>query len=290
MRAIFLMFLGLSACSKVGSAPQFDSVLLAPLNLQLDFSPAPAPDGVARNAEIRILFDDFPDPDTAVFGPLVLRSGTVNVDFDVRVDLNGKAIALRPRTELQSGTRYEVAVSPEVRALDNRAVGGEGQVLSFDVGTTIAPPPTPAPTLTWDHDVQPIIGTCAIGCHDRKEFPTGVKMEPFRQLDLTGDIHEPLFGLVNVPSVGSAGIPGLPPFRVVPGDSARSVLLRKLLGGDRRLDSRDEEYPEMKVDGRRMPLFLIDPDAPNRRTFEGAPQLPNTAIQTVQDWIDQGAN
>src|SRR4051794_14639892 len=119
MRAIFLTFLGLSACSKVGSAPQFDSVLLAPLNLQLGFSPAPAPDGVARNAAIRILFDDFPDPDTAVFGPLVLRSGAVNVNFDVRVDLNGKAIVLRPRTELQSGTRYEVAVSPEVRSLDN---------------------------------------------------------------------------------------------------------------------------------------------------------------------------
>jgi hypothetical protein len=60
------------------------------------------------------------------------------------------------------------------------------------------------------------------------------------------------------------------------------VLLRKLLGGDAHAASSDEPYPELRVDGRRMPIQLY-PDDPT------PPPLALIDILSVESWIDQGA-
>ena len=69
---------------------------------------------------------------------------------------------------------------------------------------------------------------------------------------------------------------------MAPFDPARSVLLRKLLGGSPQADSRDPPYPNMRVDGRRMPIPL-DESAPADET------LSDDELRTVQAWIAAGA-
>jgi hypothetical protein len=113
---------------------------------------------------------------------------------------------------------------------------------------------------------------CAVYCHSRID----VNMQPQapqRALDFFGDPADSTFGIISVASLSQAGT-ARPMLRVAPGDSARSVLLRKLLGGDAHEKSGDQ-YPVMGVDGRRMPL-------------DAAP-LDGDSILVIQHWIDGGA-
>ena len=91
--------------------------------------------------------------------------------------------------------------------------------------------------------------------------------------DFFGDPTDPTYGIIGVPALGEVGT-AHPLLRVAPGDSARSVLLRKLIGGDAH-DKLGDDYPAMGVDGRRMPL-------------DAAPLIPDS-ILLIQAWIDGGA-
>jgi hypothetical protein len=260
----------------------FQAAPLEPLSISVETDPPAGPngEGAAPNALIRIVCDDYPDPDAVAFGTVLLRSGRVNLDADLRVDLPGRAILLQPRAPLEPQTSYEVFVAPQVRALDGREVGGAGATAQLTVGTTLAPPPQKPARVTWNDQVQGLLMDCAPFCH-APEDASGRPRAPARQLDFTRSPDDPIFGLIGVLSVGLSGTP-YPLARVVPGDSARSALLRKVLGGDRRLASEDAPYPEMRVDGRRMPLPLNDGDPP-------PPPLRDDQVRLLQQWIDDGA-
>lgn len=215
-----------------------------------------------RDAAFRVILDGLPDPDSVRFGALLLRSGRNTFDAVLDVDLVGRAIVVRPRSLLAAGTQYTLTIDAAVRALDGRAVG-ETTSASFDVGETLAGRPTATPLL-WS-DVRPLLDGC-VRCHGPASSDGA---PPARGLDLTASPRDPERGLVNVASRGLAGT-GAPLVRVAPGDPARSVLLRKLLGGDGR-----DGAPFARVDGARMP-----PDAP---------PLADDAIAAVARWIRDGA-
>jgi hypothetical protein len=235
------------------------------------------PDGpIARNAVFRIELDDYPDPEPVGFPAIVLRSGTINFDMDLSVDLAGRAIVVKPRALLTADTTYELIISSTIRSLDDRNVNGP-LAFQLNVSDRVAPTMPPAAPVLWS-DVQPFIGGCAPFCHS-PVGRSGMMRTPTRLLDLTGDPTNPMLGLISVRSVGLEGTPA-PLDRVAPGDPARSVLLRKLLGGVR--ISTDPLYPQMRVDGRRMPIE-IDPGTPV------PPPLPDEQILRVQQWIQDGA-
>jgi hypothetical protein len=128
--------------------------------------------------------------------------------------------------------------------------------------------------------VRPVLGTCAPFCHSTVGA-SGRTRTPTRSLDLTGDPTDPRFGLIGVAAVGELGT-AAPLARVSPGDPARSALLRKLIGGNPQADSRDPPYPDLRVDGRRMPIPL-DETAP-----ADAP-LSDETLRVIQAWIAGGA-
>ena len=68
---------------------------------------------------------------------------------------------------------------------------------------------------------------------------------------------------------------------MAPGDAPNSVLLRKLIGGNPQANSMDPPYPNMGVDGQRMPIDLA--------TEVALPPLDDASLRLVQDWIAAGA-
>jgi hypothetical protein len=274
-----------SGCTWNASQPLYDGPALAPLKVSITSDPAPAADGsVTRQAQIILTFDDYPDPESAFFGPVQVRSGAATFDVDVRVSLIDRAIVVTPRSPLIANTNYEVVAEAGIRSLSGRVLTTtvtQALHAGFDEGTAPAPPPA----LTWMKDIAADIATCSPNCHS----PIGASGDtrtPTRLLDLTGDPTNGTYGLIGVAAVGEREFP-VPLLRVAPGDSARSVLLRKLLGGDPHADSLDTIdgtplYPAMGVDGRRMPIPL-DESAPV------GPPLSDDAIRRVQNWIDEGA-
>jgi hypothetical protein len=274
MRAAALLLL-CAACSTSGSDPQLESDPLIPLMVQVTTDPPPAGDGtILRDARLIVQLDDYPDPDAvAMFGPVLLRSGSLNFDFDLRVDLVGKAVIITPRSLLQPGTHYQLTVDASLRALDGRTLG-QSIAVDLPAGQDLGGPPAPRPKVIWSNLNLPIFNGLDLpsqcsGCHNRINYAL-----PDRSLDMGGDPRDPVYGLIRVASVGLSDT-AKPLERVTPFDSSRSVLMRKLLGGSHQEASTDPPYPQMGVDGRRMP--------------KDGPYLSDGDLRTVQDWIDQGA-
>ena len=256
-----------------------------PLSVAVTTDPPARDDGtVPRNARFVVQLDGYPDPDTVGYGPITLRSGALSFDIAVTIDLVGRAVIVTPRSLLAPGAGYELVVSGLVTLDDH--VQGDDVVAPVRAGTDEGVPFPAAPAPTWNGDpvtgggVRAILGTCAPFCHS-PVGASGRTRPPTRELDLTGDPRDPVFGLIGVQSVGLMGLP-VPLPRVAPFDPSRSVLLRKLLGGNPQADSRDPPYPNMRVDGRRMPIPL-DESLPADET------LSDDELRTVQDWIAAGA-
>jgi hypothetical protein len=281
MRAAALIAcLAAVGCTSRTSNPLFAGSSPAPLHAQLVTQPAAGSDGrIVRSAILRVVLDDYPDPDDAQFGPVELRSGAGTFDLEVRADLVGHALVVTPRSLLSPEGNYELVVQAGIRSLSGRTLARTFVAtiaVSGDPGPARPTPPAP----TWTSDIRGALATCAPFCHS----PIGASGDartPTRMLDLTGDPLDPVFGLVRVPAVGELDSPE-PLLRVAPGDSAHSVLLRKLIGGNPAADSHDPPYPNMGVDGRRMPIPL-DESQP------AGPFLSNDTLQLVEDWIDAGA-
>ncbi|HZS37332.1 MAG TPA: Ig-like domain-containing protein [Polyangia bacterium] len=283
LRALAAATLFAGACTSPSSVNEFAGADVAPLAVQISATPPPDANGLfARNAVLRLVLDDYPDPETAAFGPVLLRSGKGNFDVDVRVDLVGRAILVHPRSLLQPETEYEVLMNPNVRALDGRAIGGTGFAASITTGDVDAiadPMVFQTPPVSWSATVAPAMRNCSTDCHAGSNTMGVVQ----RALDFDRGPGDPVFGLIDVPSLSQAGT-AHPLARVTPGDSARSVLVRKLIGGNAHEASGDPPYPEMGVDGRRMPI-QADP----LRNPSPPPPFDDSAIAVIQAWIDQGA-
>src|SRR3954469_18764824 len=98
----------LVGCSSPTTRPLYDQTPLTPLTVTVDTVPGADSNGnIPRDAVVRITMDDYPDPDTATFGPILLRSGTASFDAKLQVDLVGRAIVVTPRSLLQAQTAYE---------------------------------------------------------------------------------------------------------------------------------------------------------------------------------------
>ena len=267
------------ACSSPTTRRVFEGPDLPQLVVTVTTDPPALADGVERDARFRITFDDYPDPETANFGPLLLRSGSGNFDAVLSIDLVGRAILIQPRTLLQPDTTYEVVIDPTVAALSGRVTG---RTISnqFTTGGSTANLPAPDP-VPWkgDDGVATLLASCQGRCHSvdlpsrrlRLDFVFDSSGNP-----VGADPNDPAFGIINVPSVGLAGtIDPLP--RVQPGNSARSDLLRKVLGGNHQEEPADAPpYPQMRVDGVRMP--------------PGGVYWTDDQSARLQRWIDQGAH
>ena len=280
MRAAALLFVGAAAVGCTwNSAALYSAPARAPLKLQVTTVPPPDAGGlITRSATIVVQLDDYPDPDSAIFGPIQLRSGSATFDISVSVDLVGRAIVITPRSLLSPNNQYQVIVEAGLRALDGRTVAATvSQTLK--VGLDQGTPPVPPVVPTWNGDIKGDIATCAPSCHS-PIGASGRARTPTRMLDLTGDPNDPTFGLINVEAQGELDFPE-PLLRVAPGDSAHSVLLRKLIGGDPLADSHDPPYPAMGVDGRRMPISLDE--------TMSVPPLDIATLRRLQTWIDGGA-
>ena len=277
--AFALGLLFASACTTASHVEPYVQPAQAALSVVVTTTPEARADGtVPRNARFVVQLDDYPDPDSVGYGPLTLRSGGANFDIDVSIDFVGRAVIVQPRSPMAPGVQYDLVVSGLV-ALDDRAQAAD-VVGSVQVGLDDGDP-FPAPTRrTWNGDLRPVIGGCAPFCHS-PIGESGRMRTPTRLLDLTGDPRDPVLGMINVQSVGLRGTRA-PLYRVAPFDPARSVLLRKLIGGSPAGDSQDPPYPAMRVDGRRMPLLLDDAES-------SGPPLSDDQLRVVQDWIAAGA-
>jgi hypothetical protein len=281
-----------SACTSVSHVAPYDQPAQPALVVAVATEPAPRDDGtVPRNTRFVVQLDDYPDPDSVGFGPLTLRSGRGSFDIGITVDLVGRAVLVTPRSLLAPGTQYDLVVSG-LAAIDGRTQVDD-VVATVQIGQDDGNP-FPAPRQpTWNNadptlSVAAIVSTCAPFCHS----PIGASLRPrtpTRELDLTGDPRDSVFGLIGVQSLGLRGTP-VPLLRVAAGDPAHSVLLRKLIGGSPAAASFDPPYPNMGVDGRRMPISLCDlppdqcpPDQPTPAPFD------DDQLRLVQDWIAAGA-
>jgi hypothetical protein len=274
-----------AACSTRSNVPLYVDPARPPLAVSVTTDPPPRADGtVPRNARIVVQLDSYPDPDWVGYGPITLRSGAVSFDADVRIALTKMQVVVTPRSLLAPAAQYSVVVSGLV-SLDDRVQEADvvaTVVAGLDEGAAWPAPPRP----TWNGVVGPLLARCAPACHS----PVGAlgrMRTPSRMLQLVeadqatpADPWDPVLGVIDVPSVGLAGTTAAL-MRVQRGDPARSVLLRKLLGGSAAASS-TADYPSLRVDGRRMPLSLLDEAA------EGSP-LPVDDIQAVEDWIAAGA-
>jgi hypothetical protein len=333
MRAALVILL--FGCSSITDRPTYVETNQAPLKVEIFAIPPPENGAAFRDAVLRITFLDdseYPDPDTAVFGSILLRSGTVTFDVTMHVSLVDHAIDVKPRTLLDPDTHYELVLGANLRSLSGRTLG---TTLSADisVGNTVSSPsPSPSPQYVWDTtdndpcanptpgDIQCILTQCAPACH----APTGCAKctkdsdcpsrhcdiapgamfgqcvrNPTSALDTTIDPRDPTLGMVGVASLLLAGTDH-PLLRVQPGDSANSVLLRKLLGGNPHADSSDPATANLGIPGRRMPLpegtscikpqyccFDVCADSGDPHPYQ--PYLCPPDLRKIQDWIDQGA-
>ena len=241
----------------------------APLAMTVTALPPPGPSGVLRDAHFLLTFDDYPDPDTLPFGSVTLTSGAALFDATVRLRFVDRAIELVPRSLLSPNNLYLVAATG-VRSLGGRELPHGAQGTRIGVGDQRGTPPVAPPPPTWSQ-VKTALQSCATqGCHSSQGG-----LEPARALALDGDPRDTTYGLLGVPA-RSRRDTGPALARVSAGDAARSVLLRKLIGGDPSEARGGEIYPKLAIDGERMPPWP-------------APPVDDATLRLVEDWIDSGA-
>jgi hypothetical protein len=224
------------------------------------WDPTPNALDVPRDAPIRVMFADYPDPDTLGSADFLLWSGVFFHTGSYAVDLLDKAVIFRPSNLLRANLGYTVAILPPLHSLSGCPT--EYQTRSFDTGDTTVPgqPRADVPFAT----IQPILArSCGGGaCHRAPEEAGGGCLDqPAAGLSLCDD--DAWDALVDAPSrqVGRLTL-------VAPHDSARSYLVRKLLPG---------ATPDVPA-----------PTALGQRQPPGAPLAPED-IRAIADWIDAGA-
>jgi hypothetical protein len=230
-----------------------------PLHVRSWFPPAGALD-VPRDTTVRLVFDDYPDPDTVGLGGVIITTGVYYNGGVYGVDLIEKAITFHGLGSFRPQLGFNITVRPGLRSLH----GCEATMAqrSFRTGSAFAmAAPTP-PVARPMADVLPIFAaSCAGGaCHRAAD---GQCLDaPAAGLSLCDS--QARGALVHVPSRQVSNLD-----LVKPNDSARSYLLRKLLPGD---------TPDRPA-----------PGALGHRDPPGAP-LTNDELHVIARWIDSGAN
>jgi hypothetical protein len=233
----------------------------------------PAPDSVDVPPDIipAVTFNDFPDPDTISLSTVVLYTGFFYHTGHYWVDLVERRAFFQPSGELALGLGYSLVLKAGIRSMRGcdleMPTAGSGASSSrvyavrfqtLDPGADRHPQPVP-PSASYGQVVDLFGAHCAgSSCHlDSGRSPTAPEAclaEAAGSLSLCArDAHA---GLVGVPSRQVIRLA-----RVAPRDSARSYLLRKLIG------------------------------APPIVGHAGAPEdeLSTDDLHIIQSWIDGGA-
>jgi len=234
------------ACTSTGSEPWFEHPSQAPFTI-VAADPADASVGAALDQPVDVYFSDLLDPDSVTRDNFVLSSGTTEFTGGFQVDLVDRRLRYRPARLLQPHLEMHVLVGQHLRTLDGRELG-QDVIYVFTTGTTLGGD-QPPPPVVFD-DVAPTLATACASCHEGAGASRGLVL---------ADADAAYAALVGKPSVERPET-----FLVAGGDSARSYLVRKLLGAP-------------GIVGDRMP----PPDA--------AP-LDAATLRRIADWIDDGAS
>jgi hypothetical protein len=261
---------GLAGCSQPTDQQPFPGQC-APLTV-VSSRPAPGETGVATDARVALTFSDYPDPDTVNSAAILVASGIDGRYGAYRVDLLTRSVIFQGTYQLWPRLNYVIDVSPPLASLQGCAAKTHEQ--SFQTGDGPAVPAGDAQAPPVLADVLPIFAqSCAGGaCHLQAAADGGDAGDggggradclaaPAKGLSLCD--ADAYGALVGVTSSEESRL-----LRVVPFDSSRSYLLRKLL-------------PATQGDGP-VPTTLGHRDPP------GAP-LDDAQLRTISDWIDGGA-
>jgi hypothetical protein len=238
-RIPLLLVVHLSGCT------YFDEPAVAPGYKLLHTSPSAGELNVSRDRPVDLYFDAAPAAETVAPVDVRLFSGLIENTGSVTLDLVGRRIRFRTLVPLRASLRHQIWINGNIRSLAGARLG-EPLIFDFTTGAqadTPAEPPRPEVTA---RDLQAAWTACS-ACHGISPPRGGV------------DLSSPEATVRSLSGVTSGGS-GLQ--RVVPGDHARSYLMRKLLG-------------EGGMVGLPMP-----PDGP---------RLAAEQVRAVADWIDGGA-
>ena len=235
------------------------------------------PDGssdVRTDSRFVYAFTDFPDPDSAVNANFGVFSGPYYYTAHETVDLIGRAIVFKPTSSLPAGLGFTLAMSGQISSLRGCPLtppppdlpnGKPTSSYYFAIHTVepnvdLPPEPPPTPPATFAEVLDVMARHCGgAGCHlDAAGADTdgsgGCLAAPGGGLSLCA--AQAFDAMISVPSrqVSRLTI-------VVPRDSARSYLLRKLLA------------------------------APPVAGHQGPPDdsLTEDELRALQSWIDDGA-
>lgn len=234
------------------------------------------PDGssqVRTNTAFVYTFTDFPDPDSAVNANFGVFSGPYYYTARETADLIGRAIIFKPTSSLPSGLGFTLAMSAQISSLRGCPLtppppplpNGKPTTSYYFAIHTVEPnvdlppePPAPPPA-TFAQVLDVMARHCAgAGCHLSAAAETdgsgGCLAAPGGGLSLCA--AQAFDAMVSVPSRQVSRLTV-----VVPRDSARSYLLRKLLA------------------------------APPVAGHQGPPDdsLTEGDLRVLQSWIDDGA-
>jgi hypothetical protein len=251
---------------RAGECPPFELVDISPPDEAVDVSP---------DVAITYAFTDFPEPDSAVHQNFGIYSGPFYYTAFESVDLIRRAITFKPTSSLPRGIGFTLALSPRVTSLRGCALaqpplGPTGvrptaYYFSFrtvEPNVTVPRPDPVPPPATFAQVLQVMAARCAGGCHLPDPDPDSGASEictpaPAGGVSLCS--REAYGSIVGVTSrqVGRLAI-------VAPHDSARSYLLRKLLGAPPTTGHRAPPGNVISDDELVLIQSWIDAGAPNR--------------------------
>jgi hypothetical protein len=228
--------------------------------------------GVATDAAAIFTFTDFPEPNSANSSNFGIFSGPYYYTAHESVDLVGRSIHFKTTSSLPTGLEFTLRMSPRVASVRGCPLAPppplqDGKVLDnyyFSFRTVEpgvdAPPTQPVPPpATFEQFLAVTTAHCARGCHlatpAAPELPGDCLPAPAGHLSLCA-----AEAYANLAGVSSRQVSRLA--IVAAQDSARSYLLRKLLG------------------------------APPLTGHTGPPgdELTEDELRVLQSWIDGGAN
>jgi hypothetical protein len=217
--------------------------------------------GVPTDVTIRVVLNDYPDPDSLGGPTMGLTTGVFYYLGTYGVDLLDRAVRFRPDINLLPDLGYTVTLQAGLRSL--RGCPTEMAQRNFRTGDGPANPPPPPPPPGFTNVLAIFAQHCGGGaCH--RQAPAdggGCSSTPAAGLSLCDS--DARAALVAVPSREVSGIK-----LVEPRDSARSYLMRKLIPAP--------------PDGGPMPSVLGQREPPG-------PPLDDADLRAIAAWIDFGA-
>jgi hypothetical protein len=227
----------------------------------VEWTPPGQAEGVPTNAVVELVFSDYPEPDSVGPQDFLLMSGIQRRIGAFKIDLITKSIRFRTTNPLYPNLTYTMMVLGPLQSLQGCPVREEQR--SFHTGTVPAPVTPGGAAPAFAAVLEIFARSCGGGaCHRQAQDQGGGCLEaPAKGLSLCdGEAYDALVG------VGAREVSRLE--RVLPRDSSRSYLLRKLV-------SPTETGPPV-------------PTTPGHHDPPGG-SLDATQLRIIADWIDGGA-